>query len=98
MLFERKTIVEQLALGNGYPTHIESASEANFLSPMPDTRLRSSIAANAPFAFRSSTMRCANAGPTPLSCCNSSAVALLMLTLPGAAEEVFAEATDGSMP
>ena len=48
---------KQLALSSPYPTQIESANEAYFLSPMPETRLRSSTVLKRPLACLSATIR-----------------------------------------
>src|SRR5699024_4400379 len=65
-----------------YPTHMESANSAYFLSPIPDTRLRSSMVENGPLASRSATILAAVDGPTPGKTSSSSAEAVLMFTLP----------------
>ncbi len=59
---------------------------ASFFSPMPETRVKSSMDENGPFASRSATIFSAVAAPTPLSVSNSSAVAVLMLTRPSSPE------------
>ena len=48
---------KQVALSGAYPTQIESANEAYFFSPIPETRLRSSTVLNGPLACLSATIR-----------------------------------------
>ena len=62
--------------------HSRSRMAASFFSPIPDTRVKSSMDLNGPFASRSAMIFSAVAAPTPLSVSSSSAVAVLMLTRP----------------
>lgn len=70
-----------LALGRTH-TQMESLILASFFSPIPDTRIRSSTEAKAPFFVRSSIIDWAMEGPMPESVCSSAALAVLMLTRP----------------
>ena len=73
-----------------------SLSLANFFSPMPETRIRSSGDLKGPFAFRSSMIARAVASPTPGSVFSASASATLMFTGPG--EDVEADVGDVACP
>ena len=70
-----------LALGRTH-TQMQSLILASFFSPIPDTRIRSSTEAKAPFFVRSSIIDWAMEGPMPESVCSSSALAVLMFTRP----------------
>ena len=69
------------ALGRTH-TQIQSLILASFFSPIPDTRIRSSTEAKAPFFVRSSIIDWAMEGPMPESVCSSAALAVLMFTRP----------------
>lgn len=67
---------------NGAHTQMQSLILASFFSPIPDTRIRSSTEAKAPFCVRSSIIDWAIEGPMPESVCSSAALAVLMFTSP----------------
>ena len=69
------------ALGRTH-TQMQSLILASFFSPIPDTRIRSSTEAKAPFFVRSSIIDCAMEGPMPESVCSSAALAVLIFTRP----------------
>ena len=68
-----------LSLGRTH-TQMQSLILASFFSPIPDTRIRSSTEAKAPFFVRSSIIDWAMEGPMPESVCSSSALAVLIFT------------------
>lgn len=74
------------AVGLAPHRHSRSRMAESFFSPIPDTRVKSSMDLNGPFASRSAMIFSAVAAPTPFRVSSSSAVAVLMLTRPSSPE------------